>query len=317
MYHKSFFAYGTEEPSSYTQDWVEAVGSLGAPNHTLTSLEDAPTTPSSFDGDEDEIVRSMYAAIAPLEPGPGDKWQHPDYAAMFPHVPGFMNDAATTLYSTSPVPSPASSATLLNSPFAFLAESALPWGGDVPLDQPAAFSTAAPQHFGSTFQPEPTPTTPAFDPSSLAFLQRTFCNSSLAYDQGQYGPGQQPSQHGIGAADAVAPGLIMGMEVNMDAAALTSMHPISFSPPLVSFSEPQQEFVVTGQLQLTTTTRNNQPLLGIKAEPTVPQGSNDEVAESPKKKRKQSTEKRYACSYPGCTASAYSVFSHFPLPFQS
>ena len=316
MYH-SFSAHGAEEPSNYIQDWVEAVGSLGVPNHTLPGLEDAPTTPCPFGEDEDESVRSVYAAIAPLEPSTADEWQHPDHDDMFPSVPRFMNDAATTLYSTSPAPSPASSTTLFDSPFALSAEVDSPWGGDAPVAQPAAYFPAAFQSFGSTFPPGLMLTMPAFDPSSLPFHQQTFCNGLFAYDEGQYGLGQQPSQHKIGAAGVVAPNLIMSMEVNTDAPALTSMHPISFSPPFVSFSEPQQEFVVAGQPQLTTTARNNQPLLNINAEPTVPQGSNDEVAESPKKKRKQSTEKRYACDYPGCAASAYTVSSHFPLPFQS
>ncbi len=319
MDHNNFYAYETGTRSSSIQGWVETLGNPNGLNHTPTGLEDAPATFFRFDQDIDEAL--MFPATGPsdflYDLGPVGNWPYIDNTIMPYPVPVLTDDTATTAYSESQAPSPASGTTLVDSPFAFSANVELARAGDVLVDQPVASPPSAVHNYAFTYQCGPTVMAPPFDPSP-DLLQQTFCGSNLVYDQGQYWSGQQPSQHWVGAAGVVAPGLATGVEANANANAFTSMNPMLFSLLSAPFPEHQQEHMIPEQPRLITTTGENRAALDVKVEPTSSAGeSNNEDATPPKKKRKQSTAKVFPCTFPGCTSGAYTISSHFAIYFKS
>ena len=306
----SFYTYGTETPSSSFPDWVGVPGSPTASNLLLMGLDDAPATISSFDQDVDDALGNQYDAMASFDFAcqldPVVDWHSVFNDTMPFPLPALTDDISSTSGSSNLPLSPASDSTLVHSPFpSYLPEFKLPPPGDALVDQPAASSPLIFDNFAFTFEYDPTTTMPPFDPSS-ALLQQGYYYDNRDYSQGQYWPGQQPSQHSVGAAGAVAPGLAMGVEVNADANAFTAMAP-AFVPPLPALSpEPQQDpSVADEKAKPVRTARKRTSRVDSDADFNYSAGeSNVEDDASPRKKRRQDNTKRFPCPYEGCDMGA-------------
>ncbi|PIL23421.1 transcription factor [Ganoderma sinense ZZ0214-1] len=311
MFHHTFYPHDAAVPPSSLPGWEETPGSFHGSNHSLTGFEEASRAVSHFDHDVDKGLQSAYATMALQEllnePDPVGNWTYlPTHSPTLP----LTDDASTTAYSASQAASPASSTTLFDSPDQFTHNVQLPWAGNALANQPVAVSPARLHEFALPSQTVPTFGMPTLSSSSVHPQQAPY-DDKLAYS---YWPGQQPSQYEVGAAAVVAPDLALGMELSEEASALIAFSPILFPFDSLVFPEPLQVPVVSNQPQWIPANDKCQLVVEPAAEPCHPVGdSHDGDAEAPKKKRKQSTEKRYQCEFPGCTASAYTIFPRFPL----
>ncbi|KAI1794384.1 hypothetical protein LXA43DRAFT_883960 [Ganoderma leucocontextum] len=307
MDHNAFYTYGTETPSSSFSDWVGVPGSPTTSNQALIGLEDPPATVSSFDKDIDDALGHPYDAMAPLDFvcqfDPLIDWQSVFNTTM-PSPPALTDDSSSTADTTNQPLSPVSDSTLVNSPFAsFLPDFKLPPAGDALVDQPVASSPSPFDDFGFTFRCEGAAAVP---PShlSLALLQQDFYYNGYDYCQGQYWPGQQPSQHEVGAAGAVVPGLATGVEVNANESAFIAMGPTSFPPLPVHSPEPQQVTLANEVARSTRTTRKKRSHVDSDADSDYSAGeSNNGDDAPPKRTRRQDTTKRFTCPYPDCDSA--------------
>ncbi|KAM5543405.1 hypothetical protein V8D89_002656 [Ganoderma adspersum] len=308
MDHAAFYTYSTETPSSSTKDWMGVPGSPNSFNQALMDFEDPPATIPSFDRDIDDALGLSYDFMDPMDVlcplDPMIDWQSIFNTTMPFPLPVLTDDASSATDTSNQPLSPISDTTLVDSSFSsFLPEFKLAPAGDALVDQPVASHPSALDDFQFTFQYEPVAATPPFD-FPPALVQQDYALSNYDYSQGQYWPGQQPSQHAVGAAGAVAPGLATGveMEVNADAFAFTPIGPTSLPLLPVSTPEPQQvDPLPEKEAKPVRATRKKQPRVDSDVDSSYSAGESTSGDDAPvRKRRKQDTTKRFPCLYEDC-----------------
>ncbi|PIL23405.1 transcription factor [Ganoderma sinense ZZ0214-1] len=310
----SFYTYGTETLSSSFKDWVGVPGSPSASHQARMDLDDEPATISSFDQDIDDALGLPFDVFGPLDvsyqPDLEIDWQSLFNTTMpFPPA-AFTDDSYSTSDSFNQPLSPVSDTTLVDSAFPpFQPDFKLPPAGDVLVDQPVASLCSAFDDFQFTFRCESAATIPPLD-FSPPQLEQHYYQDNYGCRQGQYWPGQQPSQHEVGAAGAVVPGLATGVEVNADAFAFTAMGPTLLPPLPAASPEPQQidSPINTNKnaLPARAVPKKKQPRVDSDADSNYSaseSSSGDDTPAPPRKRRKQDTTKRYRCLHPECDAA--------------
>ena len=324
MDQAAFYLYGTETSSRSFKDWVGVPGSPNSFNQALMAFEDPPATISSFDQDIDDALGPSYDVVAPLDVfcrlDPDIDWQSIFNTTMPFPPPPLTDDMSSGTDISNPL-SPVSDMTLVDASLpSFPPDCKLSPAGDVLVDQPVASLASALANFEFTFQYEPSPSVPYFG-FSPALIQQDCALDNYGYNQGQYWPGQQPSQHAVGAAGAVAPGLATGvdMEVNADAFAFTPIGPTALPLLPVSTPEPQQsDTLLEKEAKRVRATRKKQPRVDSDADSSYSADESTSGDDKPaRKRRKQDTTKRHPCTYEDCDAGASAVPSPSLLRYLS